>query len=150
MAGPGRPKLENPSQEDFDKNFRALKEAAPQIAADWKNPELLGRVALRTETLDHLPVAGAAFDQDAFIKVFREKQRLHHTQRVVRGEADIAGLFVFSGFGSRGFMAAPYAAEILSSLIAGTPPPCPGSITRALNPARFLLKDLKTGKIKGT
>ena len=98
---------------------------------------------MRAETVDHLPIAGAAFDGEKLEQVFRQKQKLHHTQRVIYGEADIEGLYVLAGFASRGFTAAPYAAEILASQIAGAPPPCPAFVGRALDPKRFRLKKLK-------
>ncbi|MEE8295799.1 MAG: FAD-dependent 5-carboxymethylaminomethyl-2-thiouridine(34) oxidoreductase MnmC [Sphingomonadales bacterium] len=150
LIDPSKTDWETLSQENLDKNLATLGVAFPSLKDKWENPPLKGRVALRTETIDHLPVAGAAFDKDTYLKVYKEKQRLHHSQRQVENEADTPGLFVFSGFGSRGFMAAPYAAEILSSQMAGSPPPCTASITKALSPARFLLKDLKKGKIRAT
>lgn len=145
VGDPENPDWKTLIRKNLDKNLNALIDAFPQFADQWKDPPLKGRVALRCETIDHLPVAGPAFEKQTYIKIFKEKQRLHHSQRVVKGEADIKGLYVLSGFGSKGFSAAPYAAEILSSQIAGTPVPCASSITKALSPARFLLKELKRG-----
>lgn len=128
---------------NLEKNLAALAAVNPDLAEAWADAPLEGRVALRTETVDHVPVAGPAFDPKKLAGVFRAKQKLHKTRRDITNEATLPGRFVLSGFASRGFTAAPYAAEILASQIAGRPRPCPAFIEAALDPKRFDLKALK-------
>ena len=68
-----------------------------------------GRSSIRATTPDRLPFIGAVDD----------------------------GLYVATGFGSRGLLSAPLAAEIIASAIAGEPPPVTAALLRALNPLRF-------------
>ena len=68
-----------------------------------------GRSSIRATTPDRLPFIGAVDD----------------------------GLYVATGFGSRGLLSAPLAAEMIASAIAGEPPPVTAALLRALNPLRF-------------
>ncbi len=132
------------SAEDLDQNLDALSKVRPDLASAWQEAPLQGRVGLRATTMDHMPLVGPAFDAKKVKEVFKARQKLHHSQRVVKDEADIPGLYILSGFASRGFTAAPLAAEVLAAQITGTPGPCQNSIIQALRPCRFLLKKLKS------
>jgi tRNA 5-methylaminomethyl-2-thiouridine biosynthesis bifunctional protein len=55
----------------------------------------------------------------------------------------VPGLFVLSGLGAHGLVAAPLAAEVLACAITGEPSPLPQALTHALHPARFLIRALK-------
>ena len=60
----------------------------------------------------------------------------------------LQGLYVNAGHGSRGLITCPLAGEILASMINGDPIPLPADILEALNPARFLVRDLSRGLIE--
>jgi tRNA 5-methylaminomethyl-2-thiouridine biosynthesis bifunctional protein len=57
------------------------------------------------------------------------------------------GLFMAAGFGARGLVTAPFAAELLASQIAGDPWPVERDVAAALHPARFLVRALKQGAL---
>jgi tRNA 5-methylaminomethyl-2-thiouridine biosynthesis bifunctional protein len=67
-----------------------------------------GRASLRATTVDRLPVAGAA-----------------------------DGLFLLTGFGSRGFSLAPLLAEHVAALAMGAPIPLPADQAELVDPGRF-------------
>jgi tRNA 5-methylaminomethyl-2-thiouridine biosynthesis bifunctional protein len=53
------------------------------------------------------------------------------------------GLYGLLGLGSRGLVWAPLAAELLAAQIAGEPLPLEGDLVDAVDPGRFLLRQLR-------
>ena len=68
-------------------------------------------------------------------------------QTIDSGGPVMPGLYVNTGHGSRGLTSTPLVAECLASTILGEPLPLSRHLQRALIPARFLVRDLKRGKI---
>jgi tRNA 5-methylaminomethyl-2-thiouridine biosynthesis bifunctional protein len=68
-----------------------------------------GRSAIRATTGDRMPIIGAIDE----------------------------GLYVASGFGSRGLLSAPLAAEMIASHVVGEAPPVAHALLAAVNPLRF-------------
>ena len=95
---------------DFDHIMARLRTALPDLAAQWSAPPSAGRVALRATTPDRLPLVG---------------------------RLDDAGRYMLTGQGSRGFLTAPLAAEMVVSQILGAPPPLGTDLEAALDPWRF-------------
>jgi tRNA 5-methylaminomethyl-2-thiouridine biosynthesis bifunctional protein len=56
------------------------------------------------------------------------------------------GLYINCGYGSRGLSYAPLAAELLAAQITGEELPIEQELASALNPARFIIRNLKRGK----
>jgi tRNA 5-methylaminomethyl-2-thiouridine biosynthesis bifunctional protein len=52
------------------------------------------------------------------------------------------GLYINAGHGSKGLVTCPLAAELLASLMSGEPLPVSRSVADALNPARFIIRNL--------
>jgi tRNA 5-methylaminomethyl-2-thiouridine biosynthesis bifunctional protein len=98
---------------DHARNRATLAAALPGLAERLKDIPLEGRAAIRATTADRLPLAGPA----------------------PGGEA---GLFVLSGFGSRGFSLAPLLAEHVAALAMGAPSPLPAPLAELADPARFI------------
>jgi tRNA 5-methylaminomethyl-2-thiouridine biosynthesis bifunctional protein len=98
-----------------------------------------GRAGYRTTTPDKLPMIGACPDYQSYLASFRPGQE-------IRG-ADLPGLYLSTAFGAFGVSGAPLAGEIIASQISGDPLPVPVSLMRFLEPARFILRDLKRGKL---
>jgi len=97
---------------DHARNLDALAQVRPRLAERLAGAALAGRASVRAVTPDRLPLAGA-----------------------VPGGA--AGLYVLSGFGSRGFAHAPLLAEHVAALALGAPSPLPASLQTVVEPGRF-------------
>ncbi|MDG2286605.1 MAG: FAD-dependent 5-carboxymethylaminomethyl-2-thiouridine(34) oxidoreductase MnmC, partial [Alphaproteobacteria bacterium] len=108
----------------------------PPETGDWR-----GRAAVRCSTPDHLPVIGPAAMGDAFLDDF---DRLRHGPRGVFPTEPTyhPGLYVMTGFGSRGIMTATLAAELMVSQMLSEPWPMERRVALALAPARFLARRL--------
>ncbi|MGD9661099.1 MAG: bifunctional tRNA (5-methylaminomethyl-2-thiouridine)(34)-methyltransferase MnmD/FAD-dependent 5-carboxymethylaminomethyl-2-thiouridine(34) oxidoreductase MnmC [Porticoccaceae bacterium] len=132
---------------DHDRNLQLLAktdEALPRLwsAAELKAANLDGRAGIRCTTPDYLPIAGPAPDIAGFTTRFAAYGR--------NGKADIPlpgcylpGLWLNCGHGSRGLTYAPMVAELLAAQINGDISPLPRHLTVALNPARFIIRNLK-------
>jgi tRNA 5-methylaminomethyl-2-thiouridine biosynthesis bifunctional protein len=100
-----------------------------------------GRVGFRCTSPDYLPLTGPIPDVEAFSTDYAE---LMHNARL---SLDTTGTY-FHGLhcniahGSRGLAYAPLSAEILASTIAGEPPPVSQRLVDALNPGRFIIRDM--------
>lgn len=95
-----------------------------------------GRAALRCATPDYMPLVGALLDAMAL----KHQPPKHRTP--ARQLAWHTGLYVNVGHGAKGLITAPLCAEILASAITGEPSPVDSSLVSALQPNRFLLRDL--------
>ncbi len=129
--------------EDHLENLSKLNKFIPQMgftAADVTG----GRTGYRTSTPDHLPVVGLCPDYPAFTEV-------SPSQRPGRGKKlegkFLERIYLATGFGGQGLSGAPLAGEIIASLIAGDPLPVPESLMPYIAPERFILRDMKRGKI---
>ncbi len=129
---------------DHVHNLEQLKAAMPELSPSPK--PLGGRVALRCNSNDYLPVAGPATDASQFASVYAP---LRHRSKAVSAESPPVhkGLWVLSALGSRGLTAAPLAAETIAAQICDEPPPLPRYLNRAISPARFLERRLKRGEL---
>jgi tRNA 5-methylaminomethyl-2-thiouridine biosynthesis bifunctional protein len=92
---------------------------------------LAGRVGFRCAAPDRLPLVGALPDFEATGRI----ERLRDVPRQ-------PGLYGLLGYGSRGLIWAPLAAELLAAQLEGAPLPVEGELADALDPARFVLRSL--------
>ncbi|MFC3050833.1 tRNA (5-methylaminomethyl-2-thiouridine)(34)-methyltransferase MnmD [Kordiimonas pumila] len=96
---------------------------------------------VRVSSLDHRPMVGAVPDwlstQKQFAPMMKDA-RIRGLDPIVYQE----GLYVMTGFASKGFQQAPLAAEILSAIICGRPLPVALETYTALHPARHLIKKI--------
>jgi tRNA 5-methylaminomethyl-2-thiouridine biosynthesis bifunctional protein len=97
---------------DHARNLATLRAALPGLAGRIAGRPLEGRAALRATTPDRLPLAGPAPD-------------------------GAPGLFVLTGFGSRGFSLAPLLAEHVAALALDAPSPFPADLQPLVAPDRF-------------
>jgi tRNA 5-methylaminomethyl-2-thiouridine biosynthesis bifunctional protein len=97
---------------DHARNLATLRATLPELAGRIAGQSLAGRAAVRATTPDRLPIAGPAPEGDA-------------------------GLFVLTGFGSRGFSLAPLLAEHVAALALGAPSPLPQALAGLVAPGRF-------------
>lgn len=107
---------------------------------------LEGRVGIRCTTPDYLPIVGPAPKLENFLGDYAELRRDARADIPVLG-SHWPGLYIHSGFGSRGFNYAPLTAELLANMINNEVPALPRELQIALHPARFIIRDLKRKKI---
>jgi len=100
------------------------------------------RVSLRANTPDHAPLLGPVPDLKCMSRQYAGLARDASTQFDDAGTY-FPGLYIHAGHGSNGMTSAPFASEILASLICGEPIPVSQEVMDALNPCRFLIRDLK-------
>lgn len=105
---------------DHARNLETLAAGLPRLAWRLQDLPLEGRASVRAATPDRLPVAGAA-------------------------DGGPAGLFVLTGFGSRGLSWAPLLAEHVAALALGAPSPLPTVLAALVDPARFRKRAARRG-----
>jgi tRNA 5-methylaminomethyl-2-thiouridine biosynthesis bifunctional protein len=93
---------------DHARNLATLAATLPGLAVRLADRPLAGRAALRATTVDRLPVAG-----------------------------EVEGVFLLTGFGSRGFSLAPWLAEHVAALALGAPSALPTDQAELVDPGRF-------------
>jgi tRNA 5-methylaminomethyl-2-thiouridine biosynthesis bifunctional protein len=98
-----------------------------------------GRVGYRAVPPDRLPIVGALADEAAILGGKTTTSAGAQLAEMPR----MAGHYAALGYGSRGLVWAPLGAELLAAVIEGEPQPVEGSLARAIDPARFLLRFLR-------
>ena len=100
--------------------------------------QLHGRVGWRATAADRLPLIGAVPAQPAAGATALPDQPRHWPR--------VPGLFVASGFGSRGLTWAPLAGRLIAAWIADAPYPLPADVVDALDPARFATRRVRASR----
>jgi len=117
---------------DHLENLARLEAMLPGSTAGIAADTLGGRVGFRSVTRDRMPIIGAIADGDAPLAA----TRLADFPRR-------CGLYGLLGLGSRGLVWAPLAAELLAAQIEAEPLPLEGDLVDAVDPGRFLLRQLR-------
>ncbi len=135
--------------EDHQHNIDLLEKSATGLSTALQIPsadKLGGRAALRCTTLDYLPIVGPAPNYDCFLEDYADLRRDASTDIPTPGQY-WPGLYIHCGLGSRGLSYAPLGAELLANQINGEPAILEQELMMALNPARFIIRDMKRRKI---
>lgn len=135
--------------EDHQANLNAISTADKGIREALGSPdieELDGRANYRCTSNDYLPIVGPVPNLESFKQEF-QAMRHRSTAKIEKLGSYLPNLFIHSGLGSRGLSYAPLTSEILASEINGEIPPLERDLRLAMHPARFLMRDLKRGKI---
>lgn len=123
-------------------NLAGLERLSPYWVHAAREAGVHSRASLRATTPDRLPLIGAVPDYPAALDLFAPMKK----GRVMDADAPlVAGVYVASGYGARGFTWAPWAAGILAAQLAGSPAPASLPALRAISPMRFVLRTLKRG-----
>ncbi|MEZ5947625.1 MAG: FAD-dependent 5-carboxymethylaminomethyl-2-thiouridine(34) oxidoreductase MnmC, partial [Hyphomonas sp.] len=123
-----------------EENLKGVETLSPYWVRDARGPDVASRASLRATTGDRLPLIGAMPDHDAFLETFAGMRK----GRPADADAPLlAGIFVSSGFGARGFTWGPWAGSILAARLCGAPAPAARAALEAVSPARLLLRALK-------
>lgn len=105
-----------------------------------------GRVGFRCTTSDYLPIVGPLCNRSDFIQRFAQLQR--NAQDIPATELPWQqGLWVNIGHGSKGLSSAALCAELIAADINGESQSISNAMREALLPVRFVLRDLRRGKI---
>lgn len=123
-------------QDSHGENLKRLTRILPNAAPGLENAPLAGRVGFRCVTPDRFPLVGPLPDYAQSGSI--QGSRLRDVPR-------LPGLYGLLGYGSRGLIWAPFAAELLAAYLDGEPLPIGRELAAALDPARFLLKEHRQG-----
>ena len=111
---------------------------------------LAGRCSLRCNSRDRLPLVGMIPDQVAVTERYGELTRNAQAAFSDRDQGGLhhPGLFISAAHGSHGLATCPLSSELLAALINNESPPLTAAVMQALNPVRFLIRDLKRQRLK--
>lgn len=130
---------------DHEANYLLQQQYLPELmasmgaASTWR-----GRVSIRCQSPDYLPIAGPVADIDTFRQDYSGLSNgkvLDYPLLTTR-----KGLYVNLAHGSRGFSQSLLCAEILAAEICNEPSPVPRHVLHALHPMRFAARDLKRNR----
>ncbi|MEA3405515.1 MAG: bifunctional tRNA (5-methylaminomethyl-2-thiouridine)(34)-methyltransferase MnmD/FAD-dependent 5-carboxymethylaminomethyl-2-thiouridine(34) oxidoreductase MnmC [Pseudomonadota bacterium] len=132
------------SVESHQKNLEITQSALPNWL-ETTAQALTGRVAFRPTTPDHLPIIGPVADPEWMQQAYLDQSHTHAVYRYPQQQYQ-AGLFVSNGHGARGLMSVFLAAESIVADLQGTPLLQPLSLYHASHPARFKIRQWRSGK----
>lgn len=132
------------TQYDHNRNLEKLKDALPEFhnALIGKNELLTGRTAFRCSTPDYMPVVGPAPIYSDFVETFGRLRKDKNWRFDGCTANHHPNLYLNTGHGSKGLITCPISAELLASMICNEPLPLPKTLIDAVNPARFIIKNL--------
>lgn len=109
---------------------------------DLLNSSITGNwCGIRAATPDYLPLVGPVPDSMAFQKKF--SALASDSKRWLASSGDYySGLYVFSGFGSRGLTTIPLCAQYLVDLINQAPLSISHRLAQSISPSRFIIKKI--------
>ncbi len=135
---------------DHQRNLESLEEALPMLlkqpTSNIDTSILEGRAGLRCTSPDYLPIVGPAHNYSKFIEDYGVLRKNAH-QDIATAGCYHPHLYLNIAHGSRGITSTPLCSELLASIVCGEPHPLPRSLITALNPARFIIRDLARNKI---
>ena len=131
-----------PSSKADKRNLEQLNALVPDLRSDNTTDTENSWVGLRCTTTDHLPIAGPLPDHTAYLTNYSELRHGHRWSEYPDAQYH-DGLFVLTGLGAHGTVAAPLAAELIASQACGDPAPISRTLANALHPGRFIVRDLK-------
>lgn len=101
-----------------------------------------GRVNFRCSAPDYMPIIGPVPEPDTFITNYADLAKNGNAYIPKLGTYQ-SGLFLNIAYGSRGFSSAPIGAALIRAYLLDQCYPLPFNIIKTLNPARFLIRDIK-------
>ncbi len=116
---------------------------------NWVNTPadfLQGRIAFRPTTPDHLPIFGAVPDKEWLQEAYLSQSHTHAVY-LYKEQRYQKGLYVSNGHGPRGLMSVFLAAESILADLQGSALVQPLSLYHASHPARFTIRQWRSGKL---
>jgi len=135
--------------EDHKENISRLGAIDLSLTRDFKKIDtqhLGGRTSFRCTTPDFLPIAGPAPKLKDYIEDYKFMRKNARAHIPIPGSS-WEGLYLNTGHGSRGLSYAPMCAELVASQICNEVPPLELDLRQALHPGRFIIRDIKRGKL---
>lgn len=136
---------------DHRTNIENISQLAPSFAQALALEQLAlaeadGRVGFRCTSRDYLPLVGPMPDREAFLKDYAHLRK-DAKYRFKASGSYLPGLYLSVGHGSKGLTSCPLSGELLAAYICQEPFPLSSAIVHAVNPSRFLIRNLKRNKI---
>ena len=125
-----------PSAQGHAGNLKRLEQLLPGVAARIDPASLSGTVGFRCVPADRLPLIGALPDA-ASVRAAGSARALSR----------LPGLYGALGYASRGLTWAALGGELIASAVEGEPAPLESDLADAIDPARFLLRSARRGKL---
>jgi len=125
-----------PNAEGHAGNLERIERLLPGAAARIDPANLSGSVGFRCVSADRLPLIGALPDAAAA-----------RAAGNARDLPRLPGLYGAFGYASRGLTWAALGGELIASAVEGEPAPLEGDLADAIDPARFLLRRARRGKL---
>lgn len=132
------------SQQAQTDNLKMAQDALPDWLGDVPDG-LDGNLAFRPTSPDHLPMIGPVADPE-FMQAHYLTQNPTQAGYCYLEQQYLPGLFVNNGHGARGLMSVFLAADMLGDLISQSPLNLPSTLYYATHPARFQIREWRTGK----
>lgn len=127
-------------QSEHEENLMKLKKMIPSYIRK-EVQSLEGRAAIRAVSFDRLPIVGPVADEISFNTRYKDaalgSTHCHYPEPKYHD-----GLYLASGFGSRGLAWIPLCTEALACLINNEPNPLSKNLLNAIHPSRILMKNL--------
>ena len=137
------PEITTTDHENNRKHLESISnEFAKLTAKSIEN--MSGRVGFRCTTRDYLPIVGAVPIEEATENTYQLLQK-NAKAHIHSANSYHPNLYINLGHGSRGLCYTPISANLITSLIAGTPPLLTQALRDALNPTRFIIRELIKG-----
>lgn len=134
---------------DHQKNItslqRAMPDTFPELIAQDEIDKLIGRASLRCASPDYLPLVGPVGVRENFARQYAALSK-NSLLDIKQAGSYYPNLYINVGHGSRGITSTPLCAELLASFACNEPPPLAREFVKALNPARFILRDIIRNK----
>lgn len=123
-------------------NLEQLGHHAPLLQQQWRAESITeGRAHFRSASPDYFPLCGPVPDRAAVLESHKALRK-NANATINAAPTYLPGLYIFSNLGSRGMSYAPLCAEMLSATISGEAAPLPRDVLQALDPVRFVIRDL--------
>jgi tRNA 5-methylaminomethyl-2-thiouridine biosynthesis bifunctional protein len=129
------------SAESQVQNLKKLLNVLPDFNVPYTQAyeTLAGKVGFRATTRDYLPLVGPIPKSHDFLTRYAPLKHNKNATIPEVGEYH-PGLFVLTGFGSKGYTSAPLCAEILADYLTSDFFPLSTDKIQSLHPARFLIR----------
>ena len=122
------------------KNQTGLSHLSPWWLRQIEGQLVKSRASIRATTPDKLPLIGAIPDEPKALEIYKPLRQGKH----VTHDAPLKqGVYVLSGYGSRGFTWGPWAATALAAQLFADPRPTSIQALEAVSPMRFIHRGLK-------
>lgn len=135
--------------EDHQRNLDSLQRMVPSLLSEHQTIDanaLSGRAGLRCTSPDYLPIVGPLHNQQQFLEDYALLRKNAHSDIATPGSY-YPNLYINIGHGSRGLTSTPLCSELIAAMICAEAPPLPRHLVTALNPARFVIRDLIRNKL---